>query len=269
MTPQRRTIIKGIYEFFKILIENNKMMKTKYIFDIIDNCEFAKTYYEYQKQNDLHSDLKNQCIGYEMTKCKKIGLLENPENGCWKITENGKKFFVSVKGNIDLFYHKYIEMWNYLQKTGKILDICIENNNLFTNFKGIYKDIKTTESEIEYVHRTRLVEQFERSQAIKNQALLQQNYQCFFDKKHITFPTDNYENYMEGHHIIPVSRKDSFTQDLDVVENILCLCPVCHRKIHLATNKIKRSMLEKIIERTQIAVYFNVSLDNLEKIYCR
>lgn len=74
---------------------------------------------------------------------------------------------------------------------------------------------------------------------------------------------------MEGHHIIPVSRKDSFTQNLDVVENILCLCPVCHRKIHLATNEIKRSMLEKIIERTQIAVYFNVSLDNLEKIYCR
>ena len=72
---------------------------------------------------------------------------------------------------------------------------------------------------------------------------------------------------MEGHHIIPVSRKESFTQDLDVVENILCLCPTCHRKIHLATSEIKQLMLEEIIDKTQISLCFNINLMQLKEIY--
>ena len=72
---------------------------------------------------------------------------------------------------------------------------------------------------------------------------------------------------MEGHHIIPVSRKESFTQDLDVVENILCLCPTCHRKIHPSTNDVKENMLKEMMKNTKIDTIFSVNILNLQEIY--
>ena len=75
MTIQGDTIKLGIYEFFKILFYSKTPMNINDIFNIIENCDFAKKYQFYQTEHHLKSNLKNQCIGYEMTKCKKIGLL--------------------------------------------------------------------------------------------------------------------------------------------------------------------------------------------------
>ena len=128
-------------------------------------------------------------------------------------------------------------------------------------------DVIKNESEIEFIHRTRIVEEYKRDPKIRQEALEKSNYKCFFDNNHITFKTSNGEVYMEGHHIIPVSRKESFTQDLDVIENILCLCPTCHRKIHFGINEVKQIMLEEILDKTKIVLYFNINLMQLKEIY--
>ena len=79
------------------------------IFRVIESYDFAKKYNQYQQENNLHSNLKNQCIGHEMTKYKKIGLLTNPQKGYWKITKEGKELFTNVKENdVEDFYRKYI-----------------------------------------------------------------------------------------------------------------------------------------------------------------
>ena len=54
----------------------------------------------------------------------------------------------------------------------------------------------------------------------KSTAHIFYSFSGFFDKKHITFPTDNHENYMEGHHIIPVALNDSFEEDIALNENL-------------------------------------------------
>ncbi len=38
--------------------------------------------------------------------------------------------------------------------------------------------------------------------------------------------------YLEVHHIKPLSEQDTTEENLDVLENVLALCPNCHRKMH-------------------------------------
>ena len=54
---------------------------------------------------------------------------------------------------------------------------------------------------------------------------------------------------MEGHHIIPMkAQKDFKNANIDRVENILCLCPTCHRKVHLSTEDEKKQLLKEVYD---------------------
>ena len=106
-----------------------------------------------------------------------------------------------------------------------------------------------------------------RNNNLINEVIQKYNYKCFFNKNHTTFPTQNRSNYVEGHHIIPISLQDSFLHNLDIENNIIPLCPNCHKAIHLATNQYKEKLLNYIIENTNIKNYFNVTISDLKEIY--
>ena len=53
---------------------------------------------------------------------------------------------------------------------------------------------------------------------------------------------------MEGHHAIPMRFQKSFEWNLDVYANIICLCPICHRKIHFGMKKERTKMIHQIYE---------------------
>ncbi|WP_302157055.1 HNH endonuclease [uncultured Dialister sp.] len=55
--------------------------------------------------------------------------------------------------------------------------------------------------------------------------------------------------YIEGHHIIPMVMQPSFDHSLDVYANIICLCPICHRKIHLGIKEDRKDMLKEIYDQ--------------------
>lgn len=41
------------------------------------------------------------------------------------------------------------------------------------------------------------------------------------------------ENYVEAHHLVPIKYSDLFDGiNIDVEENIISLCVVCHKKLH-------------------------------------
>lgn len=54
-----------------------------------------------------------------------------------------------------------------------------------------------------------------------------------------TFETKNNGYYSEEHHIKPLNRGG-----LDIEDNILITCPTCHRKLHYASRKIIRGMID-------------------------
>jgi 5-methylcytosine-specific restriction protein A len=66
-------------------------------------------------------------------------------------------------------------------------------------------------------------------------ALERAQYKCEVDPEHQTFISlKSGHPFMEAHHLIPLESEDSFNYSLDVPENVICLCPTCHRVFHNA-----------------------------------
>ena len=70
-----------------------------------------------------------------------------------------------------------------------------------------------------------------------------------------------------GHYIIQLSLNDSFDEELDCKENLIVLCPHCHKAIHYATNECKEELLQTILDHDENFSKFNLSLDDLKEIY--
>ena len=80
-------------------------------------------------------------------------------------------------------------------------------------------------------------------------ALLREEYICQINPKHETFITARGVPYMEGHHLIPCTvinaehfkRKDG--KNIDCVENIVCVCPNCHRSVHFGNEQTLKAIV--------------------------
>ncbi|MDO8522387.1 MAG: HNH endonuclease signature motif containing protein [bacterium] len=78
-------------------------------------------------------------------------------------------------------------------------------------------------------------------------ALILSGNLCTYDPSHKTFFSPTLEGqYVEMHHIIPISNQEDFPHSIDVPVNIVPLCPNCHRKIHNAEDASKSEMLKKL-----------------------
>jgi 5-methylcytosine-specific restriction protein A len=91
------------------------------------------------------------------------------------------------------------------------------------------------------------------------------NFICKISHKHITF-ISNKTNYVEGHHIIPMFQQKNYDFNLDDVNNIISLCPNCHREIHSADNKKK--IIDNLYKlNKQYMEANNIYLNDLYKMY--
>lgn len=102
-------------------------------------------------------------------------------------------------------------------------------------------------------------------------ALIKADYKCELNPAHETFinKTTN-KPYMEGHHLIPMSEQGNFEYDIDVPENILCLCPTCHRKLHHGTDEVKKEILTEEFGKRKNALQdrgIDISINQLLKMY--
>jgi len=73
------------------------------------------------------------------------------------------------------------------------------------------------------------------------------NYICEYarliGKNHNTFITKLKVPYLEAHHLIPMKAQYDFKVNLDREENIVGLCPVCHRLVHYGSLEEKEKVL--------------------------
>ena len=54
--------------------------------------------------------------------------------------------------------------------------------------------------------------------------------------------------YVEAHHLVPIGKQREFPNaDLDVPENILVLCPLCHRKFHHAIYEPQAELIDRFL----------------------
>ena len=97
-----------------------------------------------------------------------------------------------------------------------------------------------------------IVEQkiWKRSDILRTQVLTASGYMCEISNDHESFIAEATNKlYMEGHHAIPMRLQDQFKNSLDVYANIVCLCPLCHRKIHHGLKNERQYMLQKVFDK--------------------
>lgn len=89
-----------------------------------------------------------------------------------------------------------------------------------------------------------------RSNILRKQVLSYAGYSCEMNTGHESFIAEKSGHpYMEGHHAIPMQFQELFNNSLDVYANIVCLCPLCHRKIHYGLKQDRKEMISVIYER--------------------
>lgn len=87
-------------------------------------------------------------------------------------------------------------------------------------------------------------ETWKRNASYAAQALENAGHKCEHKSHHETFINAKSGNhFVEAHHLIPMQFQDNFKYSLDVPENIIALCPNCHRAIHYANEDVKKEML--------------------------
>ncbi len=90
---------------------------------------------------------------------------------------------------------------------------------------------------------------YKRNAALAAEVARSANFTCELDPRHKTFRSATHgEQFIEAHHLVPVACEERFDYPLDVRENIVILCPNCHRAIHLADSATKSKMLKKFFK---------------------
>ncbi|WP_413722747.1 MrcB family domain-containing protein [Sodalis sp. RH24] len=90
---------------------------------------------------------------------------------------------------------------------------------------------------------------FVRDPLVSSEAFFKSNFSCEANKNHLTFISKvTQKNFVEAHHLIPMKQQNEFLFSLDVVENIVTLCPNCHRLLHHASFLDKRHVISKLLE---------------------
>jgi hypothetical protein len=112
-----------------------------------------------------------------------------------------------------------------------------------------------------------------RDRTIVETALKNAEYKCEIGPNCSTFISNATDKpYLEGHHLIPLSKQNEVEfkeRSLDILENVVVLCPSCHRHLHHGKYSVKKmltDLLEKKNERL-IAIGIVVKLDDLYGYY--
>ena len=92
------------------------------------------------------------------------------------------------------------------------------------------------------------------------------NFKCEIDPNHDTFKAEATKMpYVEAHHFIPIKFQAIIKEPLDNLNNIISLCPNCHRGIHHAVIDYKLDLIKKIYKkRPEIQ---NYQFDDIAQFY--
>lgn len=102
-------------------------------------------------------------------------------------------------------------------------------------------------------------------------AIKKANFSCEFNGSHESFVSGvTGKMYVEAHHLIPMSQQEFYENSLDIVANIVALCPNCHRLIHHGTFEDRARLIKLIYPQRIEAILkkgIQINISDLLKIY--
>ncbi len=110
---------------------------------------------------------------------------------------------------------------------------------------------------------------YKRDAGLAKTVLVRSDYKCLLDEAHTTFTSKDGHPYIEAHHLIPMSAQKDFDTNIDRVENIVALCPNCHKAIHYGDDATRRDLVERLYNLKQ-ADFAQAELDiTADELYSR
>jgi len=110
-----------------------------------------------------------------------------------------------------------------------------------------------------------------RDVALARKCIENTGFKCQHDVSHKSFISAvTGEQYMEVHHLIPISQTPEFEHSLDVEANLIVLCPNCHRAIHYGSENIKLELLNHFFDARKEKLEQSgipVDIENLKRFY--
>ncbi len=81
-------------------------------------------------------------------------------------------------------------------------------------------------------------------------AIQESQFCCEVDPTHQTFTAEKTQKkYVEAHHLIPLQFQKEFKTNLDIPENIVSLCPNCHKLVHYGVFLEKKEILSRLFKQ--------------------
>lgn len=113
-------------------------------------------------------------------------------------------------------------------------------------------------------------ERIKRSQNLKEYVIKKNNFQCEISSEHQSFISERTKrNYVETHHIIPLSVQKYGVYDykLDCEANLSCLCPNCHKLLHYGTWAEKEPLLRLLFnQHFKALLESNIDIGSIDSI---
>lgn len=228
------SILKEYYARYLIDVRNLKMSSVRHYFDALNNISKRL-----KEKNLVKRDIYE--IG-DLRQLLEIREILFRDSEFIELNERGKRMYSAGLNN----YCRFASGQEFQKAREKIifLDIPVEPESAIMLEKNIWK----------------------RSGIMRTQAIEFADYSCEIDGKHKSFIAErNKKPYMEGHHAIPMKLQPKFDKSLDVYANIICLCPICHRKIHYGLLENRKQMMGKIYEdRSERLAHCGIKLSKQE-----
>ncbi len=219
---------------FKLLLEN-KTISAKFISENLVHISEYKDVQEYERNKDL---IKINSFRIESTKFQKFNT--------WV-----------VNSLVDL---KILKLVNSQLSISEEMISHIELLYAKVSFSDMFFSTSTCE-----VNNSVGEKRVKRDASLILEAKKRDNFLCSINNEHKTF-ISKCINYVEGHHVVPMFQQKNYNFKLDDVDNIVSLCPNCHREIHSADNKI--DILNKLYQLNLFFMETNsIGLGELYKMY--
>ncbi len=239
--------------------------------ELIDNSDFIEKFI-FNVEHVIYGDITSNFFESDSEvwppqESKKTGKLNYFRNRFhWSPLAFGNDVKISVKNTDSLFLSNVIRALR--DKGAQPSKLSQQQVQIFLsalNLVGVKEDEETYQIKAEtaspttlptgYIlklpQKTKLAESssWVRDPKIAALAIEQSGHSCAVDKNHYSFISNRSgKNFVEAHHLIPMEFQDSFSVSIDVPENILVLCPNCHRRFHHATPPEVSTLLLKFLE---------------------
>lgn len=98
------------------------------------------------------------------------------------------------------------------------------------------------------------------------------DYKCEYDISHSTFiHKKSKKQFVEAHHLIPMQYQECYEMSIDVPENIISLCPTCHRAFHSSDNLYRKKLIDAFYQKRKDLLIndreIEINIENLYKYY--